>query len=39
MITINELFSGIGAQVAAFKRLQIPFKVVGIFRELLNDRL
>lgn len=30
MITINELFSGIGAQVAAFKRLQIPHEVVGI---------
>lgn len=30
MITINELFSGIGAQVAAFKRLGIPHKVVGI---------
>lgn len=30
MITINELFSGIGAQVAAFKRLNIPYKVIGI---------
>lgn len=30
MIKINELFSGIGAQVAAFKRLQIPHEVVGI---------
>lgn len=30
MITINELFSGLGAQVAAFKRLNIPYKVVGI---------
>lgn len=30
MITINELFSGIGAQVAAFRRLGIPYKVIGI---------
>lgn len=30
MITCNILFSGIGAQEAALKRLQIPFKVVGI---------
>lgn len=30
MITINELFSGIGAQVAALKRLGIPYKVVGV---------
>lgn len=30
MITINELFSGIGAQVATFKRLNIPYKVIGI---------
>lgn len=29
-IKIIELFSGIGAQVAAFKRLQIPYEVVGI---------
>lgn len=29
-ITINELFSGIGAQVAALKRLNIPYEVVGI---------
>lgn len=30
MITVNELFSGIGAQVAALKRLGIEYKVVGI---------
>ena len=30
MITINELFSGIGAQVAALKRLGIEHQVVGI---------
>ena len=30
MITINELFSGIGAQVAALKRLGIGYKVIGI---------
>ena len=30
MITINELFSGIGAQVAALKRNGVKFKVVGI---------
>lgn len=30
MITINELFSGIGAQVAALKRLGLDFEVVGI---------
>lgn len=30
MITINELFSGIGAQVVAFKRLNISYKVIGI---------
>lgn len=30
MITINELFSGIGAQVAALKRLNIPHQVIGI---------
>ena len=30
MITINELFSGIGAQVAALKRLSVEHKVVGI---------
>lgn len=30
MITINELFSGIGAQVAALKRLGIDYKVIGI---------
>ena len=30
MLTINELFSGIGAQVAALKRLGIAYDVVGI---------
>ena len=30
MITVNELFSGIGAQVAALRRLGIPYKVIGI---------
>lgn len=30
MITINELFSGIGAQVAALKRIGVKFNVVGI---------
>ena len=30
MITCNILFSGIGAQEAALKRLNIPFEVVGI---------
>lgn len=30
MITINELFSGIGAQVAALKRNGVKLKVVGI---------
>jgi DNA (cytosine-5)-methyltransferase 1 len=30
MIKIIELFSGIGAQVAALKRLGIPYEVVGI---------
>lgn len=30
MIKIIELFSGIGAQVAAFKRLKMPVEVVGI---------
>lgn len=30
MITINELFSGIGAQVAALKRISVKFNVVGI---------
>ena len=30
MITINTLFSGIGAQEAALKRLDIPYKVIGI---------
>lgn len=30
MITVNELFSGIGAQVAALKRIGLPYKVVGI---------
>lgn len=30
MITINELFSGIGAQVAALKRLGIEYETVGI---------
>ena len=30
MITINELFAGIGSQSAALKRLGIDFKVVGI---------
>lgn len=30
MIKIIELFSGIGAQVAAFKRLGLDFKVIGI---------
>ncbi len=29
-ISIIELFAGIGAQVAALKRLNIPFEVVGI---------
>lgn len=29
-IKIIELFSGIGAQVAAFKRLKLPYEVVGI---------
>ena len=30
MITINELFSGIGAQVAALKRLGVEYETVGI---------
>ena len=30
MITINELFSGIGAQVAALKRLGVEYKTIGI---------
>lgn len=30
MITINELFSGIGAQVSALKRLGIEYETVGI---------
>lgn len=30
MLTINELFSGIGAQVAALRRLGVPYNVVGI---------
>jgi len=30
MITVNELFSGIGSQSAALDRLEINFKVVGI---------
>ena len=30
MITVNELFSGIGSQSAALERLGIDFKVVGI---------
>ena len=30
MITLNELFSGIGAQVAALKRNGVKFNVVGI---------
>lgn len=30
MLTMNELFSGIGAQSAALKRLGIEFEVVGI---------
>ena len=30
MITVNELFSGIGTQSLAFKYLGIPHKVVGI---------
>lgn len=30
MLTINELFSGIGSQVAALRRLDIPYNVVGI---------
>lgn len=30
MLTINELFSGIGAQVAGLKRLGIAYNVVGI---------
>jgi hypothetical protein len=38
MITINELFSGLGAQIAAFKRLNIPCEVVGIFKGLFDDR-
>ena len=30
MITVNELFAGIGSQSAALERLEIDFKVVGI---------
>ena len=30
MITVNELFAGIGSQTAALERLGIDFKVVGI---------
>lgn len=30
MITVNELFSGIGAQVAALKRLEVDYEVVGV---------
>ena len=30
MLTVNELFSGIGSQSAALERLGIGFKVVGI---------
>lgn len=30
MITINELFSGIGSQVAALRRIGVPYNVIGI---------
>ena len=30
MITVNELFSGIGSQSAALERLGVDFKVIGI---------
>ena len=30
MLTVNELFAGIGSQSAALERLGIDFKVVGI---------
>ena len=30
MLTVNELFAGIGSQSAALERLEIDFKVVGI---------
>ena len=30
VITVNELFSGIGAQRAALERLGVPHKIVGI---------
>lgn len=30
MLTVNELFSGIGAQRAALERLGVPFRIVGI---------
>lgn len=30
MLTVNELFSGIGAQVAALKRLGIDYEIVGV---------
>lgn len=30
MITVNELFSGIGAQVAALRRIGVSYQVVGI---------
>jgi hypothetical protein len=40
MITINELFSGIGSQVAALRRIGVPHNVVDvlafIFRNLFN---
>lgn len=30
MLTVNELFSGIGAQRKALERLKIPYRIVGI---------
>ena len=30
MLTVHELFSGIGAQRKALERLKIPYRIVGI---------
>ena len=39
-IKLIELFSGLGAQIAAFKRLNIPCEVIGISEiDKYSDRI
>lgn len=38
MLKVITLFTGIGTQEAALKRLGLDFEIVGIFKGLFDDR-